>query len=383
MSASPTTTAAPRMRVLHVINAMNLGGAEMVALEHIRQAGAGVESTVCAVNNGGWAMQEAERLGAKSLVLGKQGGRLGAMRRLVDALRRERIDVVNGHNPSGGFYAAVAGRFAGTRVIVRTEHSIRHPGRFSGIYDAAVEPLLTVLTDRVICVCDAVRRSQLERMGWAANKCVTVLNGIASAPAAPELRDATRAALGLEPEHVAAITVASLTPAKAQHVLVDAFAEVVRAIPEARLLFVGEGPLRGALEQQVRGLGFEDRVQFLGMRKDIPALLAAADVYVLSSSREGLSMSVLEAMRAAKPCIVTDVGGNAEAVTHDGTGLVVSPGDPQAFARALIALLPDRVRQAAWGAAARTRWEASFTAEHMVKTTENLYRRLLDRPETG
>ena len=94
-------------------------------------------------------------------------------------------------------------------------------------------------------------------------------------------------------------------------------------------------------------------------------------------------MSVLEAMRAAKPCIVTDVGGNAEAVIHDGTGLVVPPGDPKAFARALIDLLPDRVRHAAWGAAARRRWEDGFTAEHMVKTTENLYRRLLDRPENG
>lgn len=376
---STATSMARRMRVMHIINAMNLGGAEMVVLEHIRQAGPDVESTVCAVNKGGWAMQEAERFGAKPLVLGKQGGRLGAMGRLVDALKRERIDVVNGHNPSGGFYAAIAGRFAGTRAIVRTEHSIRHPGRFAWGYDSVVEPLLTSQTDRVICVCDAVRRSQLVRMGWAANKCVTVMNGIASAPAQPELRDPTRAALGLAPDECAAITVASLTPAKAQHVLVDAFAEVVKAVPRARLLFVGDGPLRGGLEAQVLRHGLGERVRFLGVRKDIPALLAAADVYVLSSSREGLSMSILEAMRAAKPCVVTDVGGNAEAVAQNETGLVVPPGDPESFARALIALLPDAARQAAWGAAARLRWEAGFTAELMVRNTEILYRQLLDR----
>ena len=89
-------------------------------------------------------------------------------------------------------------------------------------------------------------------------------------------------------------------------------------------------------------------------------------------------MSILEAMRAAKPSIVTDVGGNAEAVAHDETGLVVPPGNPQAFARALIALLPDTARQAAWGAAARLRWEATFTAEQMVRNTEEIYRQLLN-----
>lgn len=366
-------SASRRMRVMHVINAMNLGGAEMVVLEHVRQAGPSVETYICAVNQGGWAMQEAERLGARPLVLGKAGGRFGAMGRFVKFLSQERIHVVNGHNPSGGFYAAIGGRMAGVPVIVRTEHSVRHPGKYSGVYDAALEPVLTGLTHRVICVCEAVRASQLRRMRWAHDRFVTVLNGIAGADLATT-RDATRSSLGIAPAELVIVTVASLTPAKAQHVLVEAFAETARCLPAARLMFAGDGPLRAELEAQVNRLGLGQSVRFLGVRKDVRDLLAAADVYVLSSEREGLSMSVLEAMRAGRACVVTDVGGNAEAVAEGVNGLVVPPSNPKALGTALVAALSDRARLDTWGVASRRRWEAGFTAEKMVRDTETLYR---------
>ena len=108
-------------------------------------------------------------------------------------------------------------------------------------------------------------------------------------------------------------------------------------------------------------------------------LLAAADLYVLSSVREGLSMSVLEAMRAGRACVVTDVGGNAEAVAEGSNGLVVPPSDAPALAAGRVAALSDRTRLDAWGVAARRRWEAIFTAEHMVRSTEALYRAELGR----
>jgi glycosyltransferase involved in cell wall biosynthesis len=377
MSAG-SSAAGGRVRVMHVINAMNLGGAEMVVLEHVRQAGPDIETHLCAVNEGGWAMQEAERLGARPLVLGKQGGRLGAIRRLAGYLRRERIDVVNGHNPSGGFYAALAGRLAGVPVIVRTEHSVRHPGKHAGIYDGLLEPVFTAMTHRVVCVCEAVRRSQVRRMRWASRRFVTVMNGIASAAPA-DTRAATRAGLGLAADEFAIVTVASLTPAKAQHVLVEAFADVARQAPAARLLFVGDGPLRAPLEAQVRSLGLERGVRFLGTRTDVRDLLAAADLYVLSSVREGLSMSILEAMRAGRAAVVTDVGGNSEAVADGVNGRVVPPSDPRALGAALVAALSDRPRLESWGVAARRRWEAEFTAGKMARDTEALYRSELRR----
>lgn len=362
----------PRLRVMHLSNAMDLGGAESVVLEHVRHAGAEVESLVCATRSGGRALEEARRLGARTLVLGGPGGRAGSLRRLAGFLRRERVDVVNGHNPAGGFYAALAGRMAGVPVIVRTEHSIRHPGRYAALYDSVLEPLLTAMTHRVVCVCDAVREGQLARTPWAARRLVTIPNGISDAAAGA--RDVVRAGLGLAPDDVAVVTVASLTPAKAQDVMIEAFARMAGPAPGARLLLAGDGPLRGALEEQARRSGVGERVRFLGVRRDVPGLLAAADLFVLSSVREGLSLSLLEAMRAGRAVVATDVGGNREAVVPGATGLLVPAGDAAALAEAMAALAADGAKRTAWGGAARRRWEERFTAEHMVRDTEALYR---------
>jgi len=363
------------LRVMHLCNAMDLGGAEMVVLEHVRHAGAGVESFVCGTRSGGRALDEAARLGARTLVLGDPRGRLASLDRLVNVLRVERVDVVNGHNQAGGFYAALAGRRAGVPAILRTEHSIRHPGRHARIYDTVLEPVLTAMTHRVVCVCDAVRAGQRARTPWAAGRLVTIPNGISDEPAGA--REATRAALGLGAGEVAVLTVASLTPAKAQHVLIAAFAEVVRTVGGARLLLAGDGPRRAELEAQAHGLGLGERVRFLGVRRDVPDLLAAADLFVLSSVREGLSLSLLEAMRAGRSAVATDVGGNREAVADGVTGRVVPVGDPAVLARALAALAADATTRTAYGAAARRRWEERFTAAHMVRETEELYRAVL------
>ena len=282
---------------------------------------------------------------------------------------------MNGHNPGGGLFAALAGRLAGVRAIVRTEHSTHHPGRHAALYDRVFEPVATALTHRVVCVCEAVRESQRARTPWAAGRLVLIPNGISAA--APADRGAARAALGLAPADVAVLTVASLTPAKAQDVLIEAFATVARTAPGARLFLAGDGPLRGKLEEQARRLGLEGRARFLGVRQDVPALFAAADLFVLSSVREGLSLSLLEAMRAGRAAVVTGVGGNGEAVVPGETGLVVPVGDVAALARALAGLAADGAKREAWGRAARRRWEETFTADHMVRDTEALYRGLL------
>jgi glycosyltransferase involved in cell wall biosynthesis len=367
---------------MHVINAMNLGGAEMVVLEHVRHAGPDVESHVCAVNDGGWALKEAERLGARTFVLGKQGGRIHAVRRLSRAMEAAGIQVANGHNPSGGFYATLAGRWARVPLVIRTEHSIHHPGRHASAYTAIVEPALTAMTDRVICVCEAVRKSQAERLGWASSRFTVVPNGISAVPIELD-REAARTRLGWSGDDRVALTVASLTPAKAQVVLIEAFAEVARSIPTARLMIAGDGPLRPDLERQIRELSLGDRIALLGVRNDVPILLAAADAFVLSSNREGLSMSLLEAMRAGKPAAVTDVGGNGESVAQGVTGLVVPPANAAALAEALVTLLSDPVKAAQWGAAARRRWEQTYTADHMARSTEQLYRSELARRRSG
>ncbi len=180
-----------------------------------------------------------------------------------------------------------------------------------------------------------------------------------------------------------ALSVGSITPQKAQDVLLEAFARAAADASASRLLIAGEGPLRAGLEARCDALGLGARVRFLGAREDVGDLLAAADVFVLSSRREGLPVTLLEAMRAGRAAVVTRAGGCAEAVADGDTGLLVPVGDAVALGAALRALLADPGRCARLGDAARERWAREFTAERMVLETEGIYEAALAAGGTG
>lgn len=359
------------LKVMHVIEAMHLGGAESLVVEHVRLAAPDVESWVVALNRGGPALDAAARAGAHVTVLGKFGNRLAGLRQLAALARGAGIHVIHGHNTTGGLYGAIAGRMAGTRAVIRTEHSIHYRGRHSRFYPA-LEVLSTLLTRRVVCVCEAVRLSHVRRLPWAAERFVTVANGISPAPHIRP-RASVRAELGIGADAPVALTMGSLTTQKAQSVLLDAWARIASAHPAARLLIAGEGPLRGELERRIAALGIAPSAMLLGARLDASDLIAAADVFVLPSVREGLSITVLEAMRAGRPVVATRVGGNGEAVEEGVTGLLVAMRDPDALAAALGALFGDPGRARAMGEAGRARWGERFTAERMVRAVETVY----------
>ncbi len=364
------------LRVLHVIESMTRGGAESLILEHVRHASPGTRTTVCALNRGGPALDQAAALGADAVLLGKGAQRLAGIRRVAQLIRERGIDVVNGHNPTGALYATLGATLGGATALVRTEHSIHYPGRHSALYARAIEPLLTLRAGAVICVCEAVRASHARRLAWAADRFVTIDNGISEGPPPPSRAEARRM-LDLGPEEAVLLTVGSLTPQKAQRDLLDAFARVAADMPRARLLIAGGGALEDDLKTHTAALGLEARVRFLGPREDVAELLAACDVFVLSSVREGLSVTLLEAMRAGRAAVATRVGGSADVVDDGRTGRIVPPSEPTALARALTELLGDADGLEAMGLAGRRRFESRFRAERMVADTEALYRRLL------
>lgn len=362
------------LRVLHVIEAMDCGGGESMVVEHVRHAGPGVEVMVCALNRGGPALEAARAAGARTLVL--QGcGRLERIGRLAAFIREEAVTVVNGHNPVGGLAAALAARLAGVRAVLRTEHSIHYAGRHSAAWPV-LERIATALTTCVVCVCETVRASHVTRFPRVARRFVTVCNGISAAPALLP-RAQARAALGFGPQERVVLTVGSLTPQKAQHVLLEAFAQVSADVPGSRLLIAGDGPLRSMLEARRDALGLAESVRFLGAREDVTDLLVAADVFTLSSRREGLPVTVLEAMRAGRAVVITRAGGCAEAVTEGISGALVPVGDAAALGAALGAVLADPERCVRQGEAGRERWAREFTAERMVLETERLYEKVL------
>jgi glycosyltransferase involved in cell wall biosynthesis len=151
---------------------------------------------------------------------------------------------------------------------------------------------------------------------------------------------------------------------------------ILAAVPEARLLVVGDGPLRGELEVEAVRQDIAPRVTFLGVRHDIPVILSLLEVFVLSSLSEGMSMTILEAMAAKRPVVATDVGGTSWLVHHEKTGLLVPSRDPERLAEAILRILNDRAWASQLGEAGYALVRERFQLEQVVQQYDALYRQL-------
>lgn len=189
-----------------------------------------------------------------------------------------------------------------------------------------------------------------------------------------------RLAEGFDDEAVLFVSIGRLDPQKNHTLLLKAFAEGPAATdPHSHLLIVGEGLLRPILEQQAITLGLSHRVRFLGFRTDIPEVLAAADVFVLSSDYEGNPLVIMEAMAAGKPVIATAVGGVPELVEHDRTGILVQSGDVQALAAAMKRFLKNAPERIAMGMQGALKAKELFDVRTMVAAYEKLYESLWNK----
>jgi glycosyltransferase involved in cell wall biosynthesis len=194
-------------------------------------------------------------------------------------------------------------------------------------------------------------------------------------------RDSVRAALGLASDVPCLLVVAALIPRKGIDVLIEAVARLARDDLHPALWIAGSGPLRPALERQAAARGLDGRVRFLGQRDDVRDLLHACDVFVLPSRHEGLGVAALEAMALGRPIVASRVGGLAEAVVHEETGLLVPPEHPVALQWALARLVRDPELRARLGRNGPRRVARSFRAERMVDDYERLYFEVLDEAE--
>jgi glycosyltransferase involved in cell wall biosynthesis len=200
----------------------------------------------------------------------------------------------------------------------------------------------------------------------------------AAAPLVDQARRAFRAAEGVPDGRPVVSLVQRLSPPKTPLVFVSALSRILTERPDAVAWIVGDGPLRQAVQAAVAEAGVAARVRFLGVRKDIAAVLSASDVLVHSSLREGLPRVVLEALASGTPVVATAVGGVPDAVAEGVTGLLVPPEDPAALAGAILATLADRAGAARRAEAGRTAVRA-FSARQMLDDQHALYQRLLAR----
>jgi glycosyltransferase involved in cell wall biosynthesis len=197
-----------------------------------------------------------------------------------------------------------------------------------------------VAVQRNICVSDAVRNALIKDFKIPASKTITIRNGVDTRwfVPSPENGAALRARYGIAPDEFLLINVARLADAKGVDILIDAVAQVLRQGIVCKCILVGDGPLKERLKQQAASLGISNSIVFAGFQKDVRPFLQAGSAFVLTSHLEGLPFSILEAMACNLPCIVTDVGGSAEVVSNDVTGIVTQPGSAAATANAIARL---------------------------------------------
>ncbi len=235
---------------------------------------------------------------------------------------------------------------------------------------------------RIIVVAHKQKSHLVEQERLPAERIEVIHNGISPADFADlGAQQADRARIrrewGLTEEHRVAIIVALLRPEKNHARFLRVARTVAERIPEARFVVVGDGLERSSLESYARALGIGDIVRFVGIRRDVPRLLAASDVVTLTSDEEAFPLALLEGMAAGRPIIATRVGSLDEMVIEGETGHLIPVDDERSFADALHRVLFDRARAEAMGRAGRLFVHQHFTVEHMVRAHERLFERLL------
>lgn len=288
--------------------------------------------------------------------------------KLARLVNRHKIDIVHAHASHAHGIAVLARVFGGRhRVVVSRRVDFRPKGHFLNRWKYKSP-------DRILCVSRKVADTLFE-YGLRAPQVKTVYSSVDEARA--DMDPVSRESLSIPADLPFLFSAGSLVEHKDHANLLDAFAMVRREVPDALLCIAGEGPLREALEAQRARLGLEDAVQFLGYRSDAPGITRTADVYVSSSSSEGLGTSILEALASGTPVVAAEAGGAREMVIPGKTGHLVPIHDSAALADAILLSLRDKEKAREMARQAYTFVREQFSVERMVRDSLATYRELM------
>jgi len=300
--------------------------------------------------------------------------------RLSRYIRQGGFAIVHTHAYFAGTMGRIAAFLAGTPAIIHHVHTTYWDFKFRNML---IERFLSGITDRIICCSDFVRSFVVNTEKISSAKTLTIYNGVKDdicVTGIPKEADEVGKAgdADVMDDVVRLAVVASLVENKGHQVLLTAFRSLAAINPKLELLIIGDGPLRGALEETAREFGVASRVIFTGLISDVPKRLTDVDIVVLPSIyREGLGISLIEAMCLAKPVVTTAVGGNREVVDEGVNGFLVPPGDAAKLAAKLKVLIEDQELRKRMGGAGRLKYEEKFTERMMIEKIENLYASLL------
>lgn len=373
------------IRVGFVVHKMQVAGAEVLVRETINRLGTAIDPTIFCLDAIGPIGEELQNLGVRVICLERKPGRdFSVAWRLAAKASEHRIQVLHAHQYTPFFYAALSKARLLNRVrLILTEHGRHFPDRVSPVRRATNRLFLQRFAD-AINACSEFSAEALSRVdGFSGHRVEVVANGIdlGRYSVGKDLRP-LRQGLGLAVDRQYILCVARFHPVKDHWTLIRSFAEVCKSRSNVDLLLAGDGPLRDDIQSLSQRLGIADRIRFLGIRTDVPDLMSAADVFALTSESEAASLTVIEAMAAAKPIVVTNVGGNPELIRDGIDGLLFPRGDVTAGARALLRVLNDSTFASTLGDSARQRAIQNFDITNTIDRYHAIYRRLMGRGDS-
>ena len=370
-----------KIKVVHIVPMLSPGGAERVAVHIVRGLNRERYEPVVVSFTGRLECDLdclLEEAGVEVRYLGKRPGFDYRMySRLHPVLRECQPDIVHTH--------LHVLRYALPSLLLLQRASLLHT--VHNLAEREIEPTARwiqryALNHGVLPVAVAEEVARSLRRLYGIQQCRVISNGIPTdcyaSPKTP--RSEWRARQGFSDDDVLFVCVARFAPQKNHVLLLKAFAQGPASDPKAHLVLVGEGVLREQLEEQAKNLGLTSQVHFLGLRTDIPDVLSAMDVFVLSSDWEGNPLSVMEAMASGLPIVSTAAGGVPDLFESGKEGFIVQPGDAQGLSHSMASLLGDQEARRSLGRAAARRAKENFDVSTMVQAYEELYENMVDRP---
>ena len=361
----------PKRRVMQLVLSLSPGGTERLVIEICKLLSARVESLVCCLDRPGEWAGELTNAGIPVVALGRDPGfQPGLAVHIAKLIKANKIDVVHCHHYSPYVYGLMAAMLANVQLVF-TEH-----GRLSNAEPSRkrrlVNPIFSMMGGRVCSVSSDLKQHMVAE-GFPARRVQVVYNGIEPGHRpTPRDRDEARGMLGVPRDALVVGTIGRLDPVKNLELFLRSFALFRERHPHAVAVIIGDGPERAGLGAAAVQLGIEASVIFAGYQSNARGLMAAFDIYLNTSTYEGVSLTILEAMAAALPVVATEVGGNPEVVVDHETG-VLAPARSYAIADALGLVARSPRRRQAMGDAGRWRVIRHFSIARMVDDYATAY----------
>ena len=365
------------VNVLRVVIGLNQGGVQQGVLNLCRSVPAErFRLIACAIENGGAIAKEIEQLGVEVIILGFKRQPWKTIRALVRVMREKNIHILHASSYHPSLYARIAAIIAGVPVRISYEHVVFDNRRPVRIF---LNRILAGSTHAFTAVGEAVAAQVRDWYSYDKKKVRVIHNGVDVDRFKPVLdRDAAKISLGLDPHRPVVSLVSRLDEEKGHRFLFEA-AKKVALSWDVQWLVVGTGRGEAAIKEQAKKNGVDGLITFLGMRRDVPEILSATDIFAFPTLQEGFPNSLIEAMSSGCAVIASDFPGNLEVAKNGHNALIVPMGDSSKLADAILALLSEPRLAQRLSKQARLDIKEEFSLEAYARKMTGLYQALLEQ----